>query len=356
MYTPVAAPEFFQSPRQASRVPVKTPVKSLSRHCVVCGQSGITRYNFINSEAGRKKHLSELLLKYGGVNISEGTLCASDQDRLLTLDKKVNEFSKRCQETIRSLKRGSSIKRCSVASSPSQYQTPSKHVQKKQILTELKNLPQRRQINKELFSSTPKPITGDNGSDSTFSIRKPRKLLPLHEKNEVSPIQSQVHTPLHSLTPQFPQSFVPGCTPLSDSPSPSNSIDVQQIIQAQDKTVPLLRQTKKGYISVMMKPYGSTSYEQLENFKWASIVEEFKRFFPFLYHLVVSLMLPKETRADEKELSAILPRLGMVYAICLQKRIHNLSLVQRMVSTILTEGLCDVKVNNILLYNLILIW
>jgi hypothetical protein len=94
-----------------------------------------------------------------------------------------------------------------------------------------------------------------------------------------------------------------------------------------------------------MKPHASTSYEQLEKFNWDAIVNEFSTWFPLLHKLVLGLMLSPEDRDNPAEVKKVLPKLGMVYAICIQNRIHNLSLVQRMIATILTEGLCDVKVS-----------
>ena len=87
-----------------------------------------------------------------------------------------------------------------------------------------------------------------------------------------------------------------------------------------------------------------TAYLQLDSFNWADIVVEMQHTFPMFLKLAIGIMLPKENRTNASEIQKILPRLGMIYAICIQNRVHYLSLVQRMMAAILTEGLCDVRV------------
>ena len=70
-----------------------------------------------------------------------------------------------------------------------------------------------------------------------------------------------------------------------------------------------------------------------------------------LLELVLGLMLPESERNNAEAVQKVVPRLGMVYAICAQQRCHYLSLVQRMMGVILTDGLCDVRVS--LLSNMI---
>ena len=106
----------------------------------------------------------------------------------------------------------------------------------------------------------------------------------------------------------------------------------------------MLTATRHGYVSVLMERHGSSTHEQLKHFNWDNIVTEMMDKFPALLHICLGLMLPQQKRVDPVAVEAVLPRLGMVYAICMQQRIHTLSLVQRMMAAILTEGLSDVRV------------
>src|SRR5664279_247178 len=86
-------------------------IKLKSSHCVVCNvEKKETRR--INSSAGEQKNLSELLKKYGEVDIVEGTICRSCERRLLHLHKECSEFYEQCQNTFY----GAHVKRCANSS------------------------------------------------------------------------------------------------------------------------------------------------------------------------------------------------------------------------------------------------
>jgi len=81
-----------------------TPRKTNKHVCVVCGcMIKPALVVEVNSTIGRQHHYPELLLKYGEINISDGTMCKLCMRRLMTLDKHTNTFREQCQATLRSL-------------------------------------------------------------------------------------------------------------------------------------------------------------------------------------------------------------------------------------------------------------
>ena len=60
--------------------------------------------------------------------------------------------------------------------------------------------------------------------------------------------------------------------------------------------------------------------------------------------VLLGAMLPPERQGDIELLKSTIPRLGMVYAIFAQGRRPELSLVQRLMSMILVDNICDQKV------------
>ena len=98
-------PQYRSSPRTPTvKDKVKscsTPLKLLLPKCVVCAKSLVGHYTLLHSSTGVKKGLSQLLLKYGGVNVTQGMICSPDQEKLLNLEKRVASFREQCQETIK---------------------------------------------------------------------------------------------------------------------------------------------------------------------------------------------------------------------------------------------------------------
>ncbi|XP_063444106.1 uncharacterized protein LOC134724790 [Mytilus trossulus] len=80
-----------------------TPRKIGKNICTVCKivdlPNGST-WRHINSDAGLKKNLSTLLLKYGEIDVLEGVVCRNCERKLLSLDKQVSEFRSKCNEKL----------------------------------------------------------------------------------------------------------------------------------------------------------------------------------------------------------------------------------------------------------------
>ena len=96
--------------------------------------------------------------------------------------------------------------------------------------------------------------------------------------------------------------------------------------------------------SVLRKPTNTKTLEFLSELKWEEICQEAFTLFPLLVCMMVSIMLPKEKWTSTIAIRNILPRLGMVYAILIQTRIPQLSRVQRVVTALLADSICETKV------------
>lgn len=97
---------------------------------------------------------------------------------------------------------------------------------------------------------------------------------------------------------------------------------------------------RKYDTSVLMKK----TQKELKCFSWTDVVEEFKENFPDLLYQLLSLMLKTESQCLYTKLEKVLPRLGVIYGILMQGRNQELSLIQRLNSSLLFNSICDVKV------------
>ena len=91
-------------------------------------------------------------------------------------------------------------------------------------------------------------------------------------------------------------------------------------------------------VSVLSK----TGYEELTTFSWIEVVEEFVKKHLLLAKILISACLPDIKNVDSfAEYSS---RIGMIYSIIMQSRIHYLSRVQRVITHCLQESTCERKV------------
>lgn len=77
-------------------------------------------------------------------------------------------------------------------------------------------------------------------------------------------------------------------------------------------TLKLFNKEKKGFVSVLMKK----KEEDLTNFSWHNICQEFSEHFPLVFNILSAMM----SQNEEKNQQCIFPKLGMIYGICSQSR------------------------------------
>jgi hypothetical protein len=84
---------------------------------------------------------------------------------------------------------------------------------------------------------------------------------------------------------------------------------------------------------------------------WIEICNEFKEQFPKVFYLLVGLMMPDLNESNFVD--NILPRIGMIYAVIMQTRACDMSLIQRIVSLILLNANTEIQVSvNCLICNI----
>ena len=378
--SPLSSP--IQTPTK-TKIPIpSTPIKVNLPICIVCGRADL-ELRQIHSAAGMKKGLPELLLRFCDLNITQGLICRNDESRLKTMNDKILQIKSETRKTLDSLRDRQAIKRLSnspvkkdnisekIINTPITSSSGPRKSSKKQLFP--KPAPVLQIKSTEDHQHRPSPVTSDHAYISVAKQTPPMNITsPLtpspadhgYSHTKVTPqvfmstitnkiIHSQ-RTTLHSgyLTPQQSQALIYEArngnpTAIADIMSSINELNHAYCLTLQEKhdsNVSLLTATRHGYVSVLMKRHGSSTHEQLKHFNWDNIVTEMMDKFPALLHICLGLMLPQQKRVDPVAVEAVLPRLGMVYAICMQQRIHTLSLVQRMMAAILTEGLSDVRV------------
>ena len=101
-----------------------------------------------------------------------------------------------------------------------------------------------------------------------------------------------------------------------------------------------MKNRKHGFVSVLMKK----DFNDLHKFSWTEVISEMQAMFPELLQLLLSIMVPQNKRGDVATMKEITPQLGIVYAILMKSRNHELSRVQNIISMCLANNISDQKV------------
>ena len=111
-----------------------------------------------------------------------------------------------------------------------------------------------------------------------------------------------------------------------------------------------LHHWQQGKISILQSRNASEAYKRskLLNFNWLHLVKEMKQEMPFLFYVLVGLM-SSELNSMEC-IGSIFPRLGFIYAIIMQTRGSDMSLVQCLCALLLLNANAEVHVSNILFF------
>ena len=106
-----------------------------------------------------------------------------------------------------------------------------------------------------------------------------------------------------------------------------------------DKNANLLTR-RKFAVSILMKK----NYSDIINFDWYGVVEEFLKTFPELFYLVLSAMITPYDAKLYSNVENFIPKLGIIYGILMNSKFSELSLIQRLISLLLVDNICDQKV------------
>ena len=86
--------------------------------------------------------------------------------------------------------------------------------------------------------------------------------------------------------------------------------------------------------------------QDLRTTSWTKIMQEMVTKFPFLLYMIFSVMLPPEHRSMYTKVQKVIPKICLIYGIMMQCRNAELSRVQRIISMLLMDNICDQKVFN----------
>ena len=107
-----------------------------------------------------------------------------------------------------------------------------------------------------------------------------------------------------------------------------------------DSSISTMGNRKLLFVSELMKKDVSS----LKSLEWSKIIKEMMEKLPVLCTLLFSTMLPPQQRSCYTKIEKVIPKAAFVYAILMQSRNIELSRVQRMVSMLLMDNICDQKV------------
>ena len=105
-------------------------------------------------------------------------------------------------------------------------------------------------------------------------------------------------------------------------------------------TAAKLNRRKHFYVSELMKK----TFQDLKHLDWNKIVGEMQEMFPDLFVQLLGMMLDDHDISSYTSIQKVIPRLGLVYGILMQGRNMELSIIQRTMSMLLFDHICDQKV------------
>lgn len=115
---------------------------------------------------------------------------------------------------------------------------------------------------------------------------------------------------------------------------------MRMLMKNVDLSVRSMSNRKHLFVSKLMQK----STEDLKDSQWIEIVKEFQSKFPEIFSLIMSIMLRPEDLRCFTKLQSVIPRVAIVYGIMAQTRNVELSHVQRIMSLVLVDNICDQKV------------
>ncbi|CAC5417451.1 unnamed protein product [Mytilus coruscus] len=346
--------------------------------CVACGKTSKEKRLF-NTKAGNEKNLSFIFKCYTDIDISQGYLCLICHRKLLSIHKSVSSFKELCQNTHNQLHphvssslpffdlsnfeiqavlapdfRSHHIIPSASDTTSKTTSTTSDHdtIKKRQQPQAEHGYCQEKHYNsKRQKSSSTKPhsssipsisdhdhsyYSGAITDKSCFNI--PTSIISYfnetHVTDQLSLSTSEVTALINHLSTGNLAVFV---EKLLGIPNIYQLI-VVNLVKHEKATAASMGHTKKGFVSVLMQK----DLEKMEKLNWNEIVNEFLHKFPTVFKLIIGIMLPESE--NYKQLISCLPRIGLLYSLILQARHPGLSLIQRTVSMLLMDNICDQKV------------
>ena len=311
-------------------------------YCYACGVKPKEK-RYFNSKKGLQKDLATIFNLYSKIDITTEHefdnvyLCRNCHDRLINLHENATAFRKLCEQTQYKSRPftavpliDNDITTCTyISDSPIENGT-SNNVRSFIVSPETPD-------NSSNISS--KPSCSTDFADHNYSVKKQK---PISKKLKIDKsCNRQLFPPLCEHDHTYYTGSIKEKDVFSYPDIVKNFFDTVQDDEnclRLRETVSSMNNRSKGFVSCLM----NKKVKDMEHFNWEKIVNEFQNMLPQLFKLITSAMMPRNQ--EPRKMIDLFPRLGMVYAIIMQGRHPGLSLVQRIVSMLLMDNICDQKV------------
>lgn len=355
----------FQTPRKG-----KSSINSKS--CVTCGLSGKSPRKIANV-ANEQKGLSRLIRKYGGVNVVDGYVCRSCENKMFRWERDIaeqGEFYTVCQENLMYLKRGRNESDSPTKTDVKKRASCDGNVSDLQIFSDSRHILFESDHSYSSYSScNTTKISGEQCIEqkcllSTKSLVFKHSVTTVNDyagestnnnsmKNSTTPSNLRENESLISMGEcLFAKLVANNITNAELEKLVKIMFSIECLSEA--ITTFLINQIKNEVTKLTSKQpdcmsiLRSNKYSDLEHFSWFPIMNELTTKLPLLAGFmmalssnVVNINLTDLTKNVPNE---IIKRLCMAYVIMMQGRCKDLSLVQRVITVLLLDNICDSKV------------
>ncbi len=117
---------------------------------------------------------------------------------------------------------------------------------------------------------------------------------------------------------------------------------IHSLMKSEQVQMQQMGNRKHGNVSVLMKK----SYDDLVQFDWMELLEEAFSNFPDMMQLLVAICTKSQNVNRLDIIRRLVPKLGLIYAVAAQSGNPELSRLQRVVSVLLYDNICDQKVSD----------
>ena len=287
--------------------------------CKLCKSEG----HFVNLATKSNSNCRGLLFIYGGITVTDGYLCRKCNRQINTLHSHTLSFRLLCQKYNGPPQDTQKV----IKSKPLQPICQNRQDQPPESPPAKKVKARTTQDEHNYFHHVPKP-----------SIKKTTKVLPttnrhVSAQNLSSREYQKIRASLETRNVDL----------LAESLLESKILHeatVKKLAAETSDAAARLGRRKCPKSSLMDKNYLS-----MKEFSWKRIVDDHAKMFPTLTEMLLAISLGTHHMQNQDKVNAMTPKIGLIMAILLQSRHHDLSLVQRTISTILYNNLCDQKVS-----------
>ena len=385
-----------------------TPLKIKRKLCVCCGKEPSKGHTVIlHSDTSIKKQLPLLLEKYGGVKYVDGIMCTGCEQKIKTFDKKINEFSAMCRQTAIYNSKRLPISPCVLHTPPHMKENRPINPKRTNVkscmslkfsqaskddsgledifpmedISPIKLSPKGKQaldtidhgyaqnLEKKKDKARDHPVKV-KGRPSAFAICPDHDYVASLKKKDVVFSAKLANTGLKANILKY-MKFIEGDIPqltVTEWLEIEASVQQQQIGEFLDKimeikplwqhvihfamrrtqqTVKYMGNRKHGFVSYLFHK----DYEDLATFDWITVLNEAFTKLPDLMQIALAVCLQQDSLDSVDAVERVIPKLGLLYAVLVQSAKPELSKVQRILSLVLHDNICDQKVDlNLILW------